>query len=72
MRLEGDQPPQSLWLAWLVPLFIPAQISLKAETIWLTYVAGWPVDAGIHFRKESLGGHGFVSRPTQPAICGRN
>ena len=55
VHLERDKPPQALWLAWLAPPSIPTGISLNAETIWRAYSARWPVEPGIHFRKETLG-----------------
>ena len=55
VRLERDKPPQAIWLAWLAPPSIPARISLNAETLWRAYIARWPVEPGIHFRKETLG-----------------
>jgi hypothetical protein len=55
VHLERDKPPQAIWLAWLAPPSIPAQISLNVETIWRAYIARWPVEPGIHFRKETLG-----------------
>jgi len=55
VHLERDKPPQAIWLAWLAPPSIPADISLNAETIWRAYIARWPVEPGIHFRKETLG-----------------
>jgi hypothetical protein len=55
VHLERDKPPQAIWLAWLAPPSIPAGISLTVETIWRAYIARWPVEPGIHFRKETLG-----------------
>ena len=55
VHLERDKPPQALWLAWLAPVSIPTGISLNAETTWRAYIARWPVEPGIHFRKETLG-----------------
>jgi hypothetical protein len=55
IHLERDKPPQALWLAWLAPPSIPMAINLNAERIWRAYIARWPVEPGIHFRKETLG-----------------
>ena len=55
VHLERDKPPQPIWLAWLAPPFIPVQISVNVETIWRAYIARWPVEPGIRFRKETLG-----------------
>jgi len=55
VHLQHDKPPQAIWLAWLAPPFIPSEISLNVETIWQAYIARWPVEPGIHFRKETLG-----------------
>jgi hypothetical protein len=55
VHLERDKPPQAIWLAWLGPSSIPAGIRLNVETIWRAYIARWPVEPGIHFRKETLG-----------------
>jgi hypothetical protein len=55
VHLERDKPPQAIWLAWLAPPCIPAQINVTVETIWRAYIARWPVEPGIHFRKEILG-----------------
>jgi len=54
VHLEHDKPPQPVWLAWLAPACIPVQISLTVETIWRAYIARWPVEPGIRFRKEIL------------------
>jgi len=55
VHLQRDKPPQAIWLAWLAPTSIPSEISLNVETIWRAYIARWPVEPGIHFRKETLG-----------------
>ena len=55
VHLERKQPPAALWLAWLSPAQVPASIPLTVETIWRAYICRWPVEAGIHFRKEILG-----------------
>ena len=55
IHLERDKPPHALWLAWLAPASLPKKICLTAETIWRAYIARWPVEPGIHFRKETLG-----------------
>jgi hypothetical protein len=55
VHLERDKPPQAIWLAWLAPPSIPSGIRLNVETIWRAYIARWPVEPGIHFRKETLG-----------------
>ncbi len=55
VHLEREKPPQALWLAWLPPVRFPAGIKVTNETVWRGYIARWPVEAGIHFRKETLG-----------------
>ena len=55
VHLEQEKPPAPLWLAWLPPVRLPANVTVTAETIWRAYIARWPVEAGIHFRKETLG-----------------
>jgi hypothetical protein len=55
VHLEREKPPAALWLAWLVPTQFPAAMTVTLETIWRAYVSRWPVEAGIHFRKETLG-----------------
>jgi hypothetical protein len=55
IHLDREKPPPALWLAWLAPPTIPAEISVSAETVWRAYIARWPIEPGIHFRKETLG-----------------
>lgn len=55
VHLEREKPPAALWLAWLPPVQLPAGITVTAEMIWRGYICRWPVEAGIHFRKETLG-----------------
>lgn len=55
VHLEREKPPAALWLAWLPPAQIPVGVSVTVETIWRAYISRWPVEAGIHFRKETLG-----------------
>jgi hypothetical protein len=55
VHLERDNPPQPIWLAWLAPPCIPVCISVTVEIIWRAYIARWPVEPGIPFRKETLG-----------------
>lgn len=55
VHLERDKPLHAIWFAWLAPPSIPAEISVNVETIWRAYIARWPVEPGIHFRKETLG-----------------
>ncbi|NJC97164.1 MAG: transposase [Anaerolineae bacterium] len=55
VHLEREKPPAALWLAWLAPLHVPVGMSLTVETLWRAYSSRWPVEAGIHFRKETLG-----------------
>ena len=45
----------ALWLAWLAPQGLPAKIAVSVEKIWPAYVSHWPIEPGIHFRKETLG-----------------
>lgn len=52
---ERERPPKALWLAWLAPCQFPAGMTVTVETIWRAYVSRWPVEPGIHFRKETLG-----------------
>jgi hypothetical protein len=54
-HLERQKPPQALWLAWLPPVRLPSGMTVTAETIWRSYDARWPVEPGIHFRKDILG-----------------
>lgn len=54
IHLEYERPPQALWLIWQAPPTIPAEICLNAETLWRAYIARWPVESGIQFRKETL------------------
>jgi DDE superfamily endonuclease len=55
VHLEQAQPPAALWLAWLPPAQFPSGVIVTVETLWRAYIARWPVEAGIHFRKETLG-----------------
>jgi hypothetical protein len=55
VHLEREQPPAALWLAWLPPLQLPAGMTLSVATLWQAYSSRWPVEAGIQFRKETLG-----------------
>jgi hypothetical protein len=52
---ERSQPPASLWLAWLAPRARPVPYPVTAETIWRAYGQRWPIEPGLHFRKDSLG-----------------
>ena len=52
---ERSQPPSPLWLAWLAPQANPTQCLVTAQTIWRAYGQRWPIEPGIHFRKETLG-----------------
>lgn len=52
---EREKPPLALWLAWLAPDQLPEGITITVETIWRAYISRWPVEAGIRFRKETLG-----------------
>jgi DDE superfamily endonuclease len=54
IHLEYKRPPQALWLVWQAPPTIPTEIRLNAETLWRAYIARWPVESGIQFRKETL------------------
>jgi hypothetical protein len=53
VHLERDTPPPALWLAWLAPETMPAEVTV--ETIWRAYNCRWPVEPAIQFRKEILG-----------------
>jgi hypothetical protein len=55
VHLERSQPPAALWLAWLAPHPLPAAITVTVETLWRAYISRWPIEPGIHFRKETLG-----------------
>jgi len=55
VHLEREKPPAALWVAWLAPKTIPAGITVTAETIWRAYDSRWPIEPGLHFRKETLG-----------------
>jgi hypothetical protein len=55
VHLERERPPKALWLAWLAPGQFLAGIMVTVETIWRAYISRWPVEPGIHFRKETLG-----------------
>ena len=55
VHLERKRPPKALWLAWLAPSEHPAGITITVEIIWRVYISRWPVEPGIHFRKETLG-----------------
>jgi len=55
VHLEREKPSAALWLAWLAPGQFPVGMTVTLETIWRAYVSRWPVEAGIHFRKETLG-----------------
>lgn len=50
-----EKPPTGLWLAWLPPEPVPLGINVTVETIWRAYIARWPVEPGIRFRKETPG-----------------
>jgi hypothetical protein len=54
VHLERSQPPAAVWFAWLAPPAIPAHFILTAETLWRAYISRWPIEPGIHFRKDSL------------------
>jgi len=55
VHLEREKPPAALWLAWLAPKTTPAGMVITAETIWRAYDSRWPIEPGLHFRKETLG-----------------
>jgi hypothetical protein len=55
VHLEREKPPAALWLAWLAPAQFPEGMRITVETIWRAYISRWPVEAGIHFRKDTLG-----------------
>jgi hypothetical protein len=55
VHLERKDPPKALWLAWLVSDPIPIALTVTVETIWRAYISRWPVEPGIHFRKQTLG-----------------
>jgi len=55
VHLEREKLPAALWLAWLAPARFPEGMTITIETIWRAYISRWPVEAGIHFRKETLG-----------------
>lgn len=55
VHLVRDQPPAALWLTWLAPTPILTTIPITVVTLWRAYVSRWPIEPGIHFRKETLG-----------------
>ncbi len=55
IHLERAQPPEAVWYAWLPPIASPPDIPITAYTIWNAYTHRWPVEPGMHFRKETLG-----------------
>jgi len=55
VHLERQHPPPALWLAWLAPGQFPAGMTVSVETLWRAYGSRWPVEPGLHFRKETLG-----------------
>lgn len=55
VHLERETPPAALWLAWLAPKPLPAEVTATVETIWRAYSCRWPVEPAIQFRKETLG-----------------
>jgi hypothetical protein len=55
VHLEREHPPAALWLAWVAPNAIPAGMVITAETVWRAYDNRWPIEPGLHFRKETLG-----------------
>ena len=55
VHLEREKPPSALWLAWLAPPQFPTGMSVTLEDIWRAYTFRWPIEPGIHFRKETLG-----------------
>lgn len=55
VHLERQQPLAALWPAWLPPTQLPNGMTLSVETLWQAYASRWPVESGIHFRKEILG-----------------
>ena len=55
VHLERAKPSAALWLAWLAPQTIPVEQTVTVETIWRAYDSRWPIEPGLHFRKETLG-----------------
>lgn len=55
VHLGREKPPPALWLAWLAPDPLLPKVAITVETIWRAYISRWPVEPGIHFRKETLG-----------------
>lgn len=53
VHLERETPAPALWLAWLAPEPMPAEVTV--ETIWRAYSCRWPVEPAIQFRKGILG-----------------
>jgi hypothetical protein len=51
---EREHPPAALWLAYQHPR-APEHAQPALEALWRGYVARWPVEPGIRFRKQSLG-----------------
>jgi hypothetical protein len=54
VHLERDKPPQPLWLLWMPPQTIPADLSVDVEMIWRAYDQRWPIEPGNRFRKQQL------------------
>jgi hypothetical protein len=55
VHLERAKPPAALWVAWLAPIKILTGQTITVETIWRAYDSRWPIEPGLHFRKETLG-----------------
>jgi hypothetical protein len=55
VHLERSTPPAALWIAWLAPEPLPFGMTVTVETLWRAYISRWPVEPGLHFRKETLG-----------------
>jgi hypothetical protein len=55
VHLERPKPPTALWVTWLAPKEIPTGQTVTVETIWRAYESRWPIEPGLHFRKETLG-----------------
>ena len=55
VHLERTKPPTALWISWLAPKMFPTGQTVTVETIWRAYGSRWPIEPGLHFRKETLG-----------------
>lgn len=55
IHLEKDSPPNLIWIGWQASIIVPQNPEVDARIIWLAYTHRWPVEIGIHIRKQHLG-----------------